>query len=53
MTSRAPVEALAETEMFAVSWVAETNVVEFTVIPVPENVAVAPLTKLVPVTVTF
>ena len=52
MTSRVPVEALAEIVMFAVSWVAETKVVEFTVMPVP-NVAVAPFTKLVPFTVTF
>ena len=54
VTSRAaPVGAPAETEMFAVSWVAETNVVEFTVIPVPENVAFAPFTNPVPVTVMF
>jgi hypothetical protein len=46
-----PVVAFPATVMLAVSEVAETNVVEFTVIPVPEKEAEAPLTKFVPVTV--
>ena len=39
--------------MFAVTCVAETKVVEFTVMPLPEKVAArpAPLTKPVPFTV--
>ena len=49
-TLRAPIAALAAIVMFAVSDVADTNVVEFTVIRVPENDTVAPLTKFVPVT---
>ncbi len=53
VTSRAPVAAPAETVMLAVSEVALTNVVELTVIPVPENAAVAPETKPVPVIVMF
>jgi hypothetical protein len=47
----APVVAFPATVMFAVSDVAETNDVEFTVIPKPENVAVAPFTNPVPVMV--
>ena len=41
--------------MFAVSDVALTNVVEFTVIPAPENelASAAPLSNPVPVIVTF
>ena len=50
---RDPVVALPEIVMFAVSDVELTNVVEFTVIPVPENATVAPETKPVPVIVTF
>ena len=38
-------------EILAVSCVALTNVVELTVIPVPENAAVAPVSKPVPVMV--
>jgi hypothetical protein len=53
VTFLAPVAAPAAMLMFAVSDVALTKVVELTVIPVPLKVAVAPLTKLVPVTVTF
>ena len=51
---RNPVVAPVVMVMFAVTWVADTNVVEFTVMPVPEK-AVArlpPLTNPVPVTVT-
>jgi hypothetical protein len=50
-TSPAPVVAPAETVTFAVSWVADTNVVEFTVMPEAENVAAAPETNKVPLTV--
>ena len=53
VTLLAPVAAPEDTVTLAVSEVAETNVVEFTVIPVPENAALAPLTKPVPVIVTF
>jgi hypothetical protein len=55
VTLRAPVVAPAAIAMFAVSCVALTNVVELTVIPVPENDAASPvpLTKLVPVIVTL
>jgi hypothetical protein len=51
VTLRVPVVALEASVTFAVSEVAETNVVEFTVIPVPEKAAVAPLTNPVPVIV--
>jgi hypothetical protein len=51
VTLLVPVLAFDASVTFAVSEVAETNVVEFTVIPVPEKVAAAPLTKFVPVTV--
>jgi hypothetical protein len=50
---REPVVAFPATVMLAVSWVAETNVVELTVMPVPENDVVAPDWKPVPVIVTF
>jgi hypothetical protein len=53
VTLRAPVVAPAAIAMFAVSCVALTNVVELTVIPVPENDADAPVTKFVPVIVTL
>ena len=53
VTLPAPVAAPEDTVTLAVSEVAETNVVEFTVIPVPENAALAPLTNPVPVIVTF
>jgi hypothetical protein len=55
VTLRAPVVAPAATVMFAVTCVAETKVVEFTVMPVPEKVAARPppLTNPVPFTVTF
>jgi hypothetical protein len=49
VTSRAPVVAPAAMVMLAVTWVALLNVVELTVMPVPEKDAFAPLTKLVPV----
>jgi hypothetical protein len=48
-----PVVALDATVMFAFSSVALTNVVELSAIPVPENDTVAPLTKPVPITLTF
>jgi hypothetical protein len=51
VTLLVPVVALAVIEIIAVSDVDETNDVELTVIPVPENVAVAPLTNPVPVIV--
>jgi hypothetical protein len=50
-TSPAPVVAPAKTVTLAVSWVADTNVVEFTVMPEAENVAAAPETNPVPLTV--
>jgi hypothetical protein len=53
VTSRAPAAAFDATPTFTVSWVEELNVVEFTVIPEPENDTVAPDTNPVPVTVTF
>ena len=39
--------------MFAVTWFALLNVVELTVIPAPENAAVAPLTKPLPAITMF
>ena len=48
-----PVGAPCETVMLAVSEVALPNVVELTVIPVPEKVAAAPVTNPVPVIVMF
>jgi len=48
---RAPVAAFAATLTFAVSSVEDLNVVEFTVTPVPENAATAPLEKCEPVIV--
>jgi hypothetical protein len=53
VTLPAPVVAPAETVMLAVSEVADTKVVEFTVIPDPVNVAAALDTNPVPVTVMF
>src|SRR6266540_6131330 len=53
VTSRAPVVAPAEIVRLAVSWVELLNVVELTVMPVPERVTAAPFWKLVPATVTF
>jgi hypothetical protein len=53
VTLPAPVVAFPATVMLAVSDVAETNVVEFTVMPDPENVAAAPLTNPDPVIVMF
>ena len=52
VTVRAPVVAIDAIVMFAVSWVALTNVVELTVIPAPKDAARPPLTKLVPLIVT-
>jgi hypothetical protein len=52
-TLPAPVVAVGETLMLAVSWVADTNVVEFTVTPAAENEAIAPETKPLPLIVTF
>jgi hypothetical protein len=46
--SRGPVAARLEIEMFAVRWFVSTNVVEFTVIPVPENDTMAPGKKFAP-----
>jgi hypothetical protein len=48
---RAPVAAEGSMLMFPVSEVALLNVTELTVMPVPENVTVAPLTKPVPLMV--
>src|ERR1039457_3608465 len=53
VTSPAPVVVPAAIAMFAVNDVALLNVVELTVIPVPENDADAPVTKLVPGIVTL
>ena len=55
VTSRAPVVAFVAIVMFAVTWVALFHVVEFTVMPAPENDAANPaaLTKPVPVIATF
>jgi hypothetical protein len=53
VTLRAPVVATELMEMLAVSWVELTKLVELTVMPVPEKDAVAPFTKLVPLTVMF
>src|SRR4029079_13271801 len=55
VTLRVPEVALPAIVTFAVRVVAVTNVVEFTVIPVPENDAASPTpaAKPVPVTVTF
>src|SRR5689334_17377168 len=53
VTSRAPVVAPAAMSMFAVSFEALLNVVEFTVMPEPENEATAPFWKLVPLIVMF
>jgi hypothetical protein len=53
LTVRPPVVALDATVMFAFSSVELTNVVELSVTPVPENDTVAPLTKFVPITLTF
>ena len=53
VTSWASVGAAPGIVMFAVSVVALDHVVEFTVMPVPENDATAPLTKLAPLMVTF
>ena len=46
--SRAPVVAAGAMLMFAVRWLVSTNVVEFTVMPVPENETVAPGKKFAP-----
>ena len=51
VTLRAPVAAAPVIVMFAVSDVPLTKVVELTVSPVPEKVAVAPFTNPVPVIV--
>ncbi len=51
--SRRPTVAPTARVMFAVTWVALVNVVELTVMPVPENVAAAPLAKPVPAITMF
>ena len=53
VTFRAPVPAFAVMVTLTVSEVAELNVVEFTVIPEPENDTAAPDKKFVPVIVKF
>ena len=53
VTLRAPVLAFEAIVMFAVRWPESTKLVELTVMPVPENAALAPLTKPVPVIVMF
>jgi hypothetical protein len=53
VTSRAPATAFAAMVTLAVSDVAVLKVVEFTVIPEPENDTIAPDTNPLPVTVTF
>ena len=52
VTSRPPMVAPDATEMFSVTWVALSKVVELTVMSVPENDPTAPGAKLVPVTAT-
>ncbi len=52
-TLPAPVVAVGEIVTLAVSWVADTNVVEFTVMPEAANEAAAPETNPLPVTVMF
>src|SRR5437867_11509564 len=52
VTLRAPVVAVGVIVMLAVTWVVSTKVVEFTVMPVPENDATAPWAKFVPMTET-
>ena len=51
VTVRAPVLADAVMLMLAVSSVEEMKLVELTVMPAPENVTAAPLTKPVPLIV--
>jgi hypothetical protein len=51
VTSRAVLAALAEMEMFTLSVVAFVTPTEFTVMPVPEKVTIAPAWKPVPATV--
>ena len=53
VTLELPTVAFDAIETLAVSEVAEVNVVELTVIPVPENDATAPDTKFVPVIAKF
>jgi hypothetical protein len=52
VTFRADLVALLAIVMLTLSEVELTNVVEFTVIPPPENATVAPETKPVPLIVT-
>ena len=52
VTSRRPTVAVEATVTLTSNCVELTNVAVLTEIPVPENVTAAPLTKLVPVTVT-
>src|SRR5437773_6749932 len=51
VTSRTPIAAVAPITRATESWVDETTVVDVTVIPAP-NAALAPASRLVPVTVT-
>jgi hypothetical protein len=53
LTSRAPIDAPAATEMFAVALVEEETVSVFTVTPDPNEAVVTPAVKFVPVIVTF
>ncbi len=53
VTFPAPSVAAPEIVTLAVSWVAETKVVEFTVMPLAEKTDDAPVAKSVPVIVTF
>jgi hypothetical protein len=53
VTSRSPVVAFDATERRTVRLVELFRVTETTVMPFPENVTVAPLTKFVPVIVMF
>ena len=53
VTSRVPTVAVAAAFTAIVSWLLLTKVVDSTVTPVPDTVAVAPDWKLVPLTVSF
>jgi hypothetical protein len=53
VTAPAPRLAAADTDTLAVSWVDDTNVVEFTVTPLAEKTADAPVANPVPAIVTF
>ena len=53
LTLRAPIIALAATEMFAIALVGDETVSVFTVMLTPKEAVVTPIAKLLPVIVTF